>query len=397
VALTSDVVVVGGGVAAVRCATALRGNGHVGRLTILTEESEHPYDRPPLSKDMLRAEDGRDPTWLLSPDLARELEIDVRLDHEVVGIDTAERLVTCRGHDDAIPYDDLVIATGTRARTLPVLVGVPGVHHLRTADDARSIRAALRPGASLTIVGAGFIGLEVASTARDQGCEVTVVEVAERPLDHVLGDRLAGWLQDRHADRGVVFHCGVTVDRAHSDGGSVTVTLDDGTDISSDAVVVGVGVQRDVDWMSASGIDTHVGLRCDADGRTSVDHVFGAGDVVCVHDGDRCSPVMHWTAAAESGERAARAVLGLEPEPALDEHYFWSDQTGLRLMSVGGRTAAAELHVVSGDLTGDAFVAHWTEGDRVVGVVGAKSVKGFLQGRLAYRAGLEGRTTATGR
>jgi 3-phenylpropionate/trans-cinnamate dioxygenase ferredoxin reductase subunit len=389
-----DIVIVGGGIAAVRCAQSLRDHGHIGRLTLLTEETEHPYDRPPLSKAMLESQEPRDPVRVLPPEMATTLDIDVRLGHRATAVDTGRRLVTVAGQDEPIGYDSLVIATGTRARALPVLTGLAGVHHLRTADDARAIRDALRPGAALTIVGAGFIGLEVASAARAHGCAVTVVEIAEHPLDHVLGDRLATWLQQWHADRGVTFLCGVMVDHASSENGTVTVTLDDGTDVVSDAVVVGVGVHRDVDWMSTSGIDTHVGLVCDAEGRTSVDGVFGAGDVVCVHRGDSCSPVQHWTAATESGRTVARAVLGLDAEPCLDERYFWSDQAGLRLMSVGGRTAGAELEIVAGDLAAGTFVAHWTEGDRVVGVLGANKVKDFLQGRLAFRAALESAVTA---
>lgn len=387
--MSSDVVIVGGGVAAVHCAQSLRDLGHVGRLTLLTEESVPPYDRPPLSKDMLRADDPREPTWLLPPDLAGDLAIDVRLDHQVVGVDTERRVVMIKDRAETIPYDSLVVATGTRARTLPALDGVEGVHHVRTADDARAIREALRPGSSLTIVGAGFIGLEVASTARAHDCEVTIVEVAEHPLAHVLGDRLAGWLQQRHVDQGVCFRCGVSVDRAERRDGRVMVTLDDGTDIVSDAVVVGVGVHRDVEWLADAGVETHVGLVCDREGRTSTAGVFGAGDVVCVHDAEGCSPVEHWTAASESGRQVARAVLGLEPEHSFDEHYFWSDQAGLRLMSVGGRTATSELDIVSGELSASKFVAHWTEGDDLVGVVGVSSARDFLRGRLAYKEGLE--------
>lgn len=391
---SADIVVVGGGIAAVSCAQALRDNGHTGRLTLLTEESEHPYDRPPLSKEMLQSEDPREPSWLLPPDLIAELDIDLRLDHKVIAVDTRHRVLSVADRDVAITYDDLVVATGTRARTLPVLAGLEGVHHLRTADDARSIREVLRRGAPLTIVGAGFIGLEVASSARAHGCAVTIIEVAEHPLAHVLGDRLAAWLQKWHTDQGVQFRCGVSIDRAASTAGRITLTLDDGTDVASEAVVVGIGVDRDVGWLAASGVETHLGLVCDVNGRSRVNNIFGAGDVVCMHVGDACSPVQHWTAAAESGHRVARTMLGLDPEPSLEEHYFWSNQAGLRLMSVGRRTVDAELEIVSGDLAEGKFVAHWTEGDRLVGVIGANSVKDFLRSRNAFRTDSES-VTAT--
>lgn len=384
----SNVVIVGGGVAAVRCAQGLRENGHTGRLTLLTEEAEHPYDRPPLSKDMLHTEKPREPTWLLQPDQAVALDIDVRLQHQGTGVDVHNRTVSVAGRSETIGFDSLVIATGTRARTLPVMAGVHGVHYLRTATDARSIRSDLRPGASLTIVGGGFIGLEVAATARAHGCEVTVVEAAEHPLALALGARLAAWLQQWHTTQGVQFRCGVSVKHSTNKGGKVVVTLDDGAEITSDAVVVGVGVHRDVDWLADSEVRTHVGLVCDIEGRTNIEGIFGAGDVVCVHEGASCSPVQHWTAASESGGRVARTVLGLEQEESLDEHYFWSNQGVLRLMSVGGRTPQAQLEIVSGDLQSGKFVAQWVENGRVVGALGANSARDFLQSRLAFRKDL---------
>lgn len=384
----SSVVIVGGGLAAVRCAQGLRGNGHTGRLTVLTEESEHPYDRPPLSKDMLRTEGPCEPSWLLEPAQAIALDVDVRLRHRVIGVDVRNRTVSVADRDDAIGYDNLVVATGTRARTLPALAGVDGVHHLRTAADARSVRSALLPGASLTIIGGGFIGLEVAAAARAEGCEVTVVEAAAHPLELALGTQLAGWLQQWHTDHGVEFRCGVSVDRTTDRAGRVVVFLDDGSELVSDAVVVGVGVDRDTEWLSAAGVSTHVGLVCDDAGRTNVEGIFGAGDVTCVHEGELCSPSQHWTAAGESGRRVARTVLGLEPAPTLDEHYFWSNQGTLRLMSVGGRTPGAQLEITSGDLHGGKFVAQWIEDNRVVGVLGANSPKEFLQGRRRYRESL---------
>ena len=389
----SNIVIVGGGVAAVRCAQGLRENGHEGRLTLLTEESEHPYDRPPLSKDMLRTENPREPTWLLGPDTAAELAVDVRIQHQGIGVDVDNRTVSVAERSAPIGYDSLIVATGTRARRLPALDGIAGVHYLRTAADARSIRGLLRPGVALTIVGGGFIGLEVAATARAHGCEVTVVEATEHPLELPLGTQLATWLQQWHADNGVHFRCGVAVKRATRWAGQVVVALDDGSELSSDAVIVGVGVHRDVNWLADSGVQTHIGLVCDAEGRTNVEGIFGAGDVVCTHEGSTCSPVQHWTAASESGQRVARTVLGLEPEESLDEHYFWSNQGALRLMSVGGLTPDSQLEVVSGDLESGKFVAHWIENDRVVGVLGANSPKDFLKGRLAFRKGL---TTSSG-
>jgi 3-phenylpropionate/trans-cinnamate dioxygenase ferredoxin reductase subunit len=281
----------------------------------------------------------------------------------------------------------LVVATGTRARHLPHLSGMSGVHHLRTAADAGAIDAALARRSAITIVGGGFIGLEIASVARQRDCEVTVVEVAERPLAPVLGETLSAWLQDWHAARRVDFRCSATVDEATALGGEVELSLSDGTTLRSGVVVVGVGVHRELEWLQSSGIDTHVGLRCDPDGRTSVPGVFGAGDVVCVHEpSGTCRPGQHWTAAVESARRVARTVLGLPPEDSAREDYFWSNQGHLRLASVGHRTPTSHLVMAAGALADDRFVAHWVEQDgRVVGVVGANSAQDFLRGRVAFR------------
>lgn len=387
--LEQDVVIVGGGVAAVRAAQGLRNLSHSGRITIVSEETETPYDRPPLSKDMLLGDNPREAVRLLPDDAAAELDIELLLGRRASGIDTVRKQLLTDSHDP-IGYDSLIIATGTKARRLNFLSDLPGAHHLRTAEDARAIHKALVQRSSLTIVGAGFIGLEIASVAREQDCEVTIVELAERPLIGVLGETLASWLQAWHTERGVTFRCGVSVADASAESGRIEIELGDGSRLLSDAVVVGVGVHRELDWITSSGVTTHVGMVCDATGRTSTPGVFGAGDIVCVHDGGQCRPVQHWTAAVDSGERAARAVLGLEKEPSVSEGYFWSNQSGLRLMSVGHPTPDSRMEIVSGDLGADKFVAQWTAEDgRVVGVVGANSAKDFLRSRLEFRRGLD--------
>jgi 3-phenylpropionate/trans-cinnamate dioxygenase ferredoxin reductase subunit len=383
------IVIIGGGVAAVRTAQAVRDLDERCTITVLSEESLPPYDRPPLSKEALLTQPAPPPTTLLSLEEAAELGIDLRLGHRVIGLDAEARLVEAEGADGPVPYDKLVLATGTRARSLPLLQGLPRVHHLRTAEDAARIRSSLESNERVVLVGGGFIGLEVAAAARIRGVEVTVVEVAAQPLAGVLGEELASCIQQWHSDRGVRFHCGASITGATDLGTHIELSLDDGTVLEAGCVVLGVGVHRDLDWIARAGVATHVGVVCDQEGRTNVPEVFAAGDIACMHDGDVCRPVSHWTAAVESGQRVARGLLGLEQEREVDEAYFWSYQGDLRLMSVGHRTSSAEMHLVSGELASGKFVVEWREGDEVVGAVAATSARDFMRSRLALRRSKE--------
>lgn len=383
------IVIVGGGVAAARAAQTLRDLDDQCAITVLSEEQLPPYDRPPLSKEALLMEPAPPPTTLLSLEDAAGRGIELRLGHRVVGLDTAARLLEVDGIEEPVPYDKLVIATGTRARSLPSLEGIPRVHQLRTADDAARIRSSLESGDSLVLVGGGFIGLEVAAAARLRGVPVTVVEVAARPLAGVLGEELAMHLQQWHSDRGVQFHCGASIAGAVDRGTHVELALADGITLEAGCGVVGVGVERELGWISDAGVATHLGVVCDPEGRTNIPEVFAAGDIACVHEVDACLGVAHWTAAMESGQRVAHAVLGLEQEPKIDEAYFWSYQGDLRLMSVGHRTPTSEMHVVSGDLASGKFVVEWREGDQVVGAVAANSARDFLHSRMALRRAKE--------
>ncbi|KQW45026.1 hypothetical protein ASC77_19785 [Nocardioides sp. Root1257] len=380
-----DVVIAGGGLAAARTALALRSYGHDGGITVLSEEAEYPYDRPPLSKDVLLDRDAS-ATCLLAPEDAAAAGIDVRLSHRVVALDLDSKVVVVE-NEPAVAYGSLVIATGTRARSLPIFDGVEGIQHLRTMADARAIRERLAPRSRIAIVGAGFIGLEVAAAARSLGCEVTVVEVAPTPLCGPLGPTVATWLQGWHTTRGVTFRCGVSVVAADVRASGTTLVLSDTTEAEADLVVVGVGVTRELDWMSSAGLRTHAGLVCDATGRSSAPDVYGAGDVVCLHDGaDHCAPVQHWTAAADSAQRVAAAMSGLDLDDDVSENYFWSHQAELRLMSVGHAPPDVAPRITSGDLESGKFVAEWEVDGRVSAVLAANSPREFLQGRLAFRA-----------
>lgn len=381
----SDLVVVGGGLAAVRAAQTARDAGHEGRIVLLSEEAELPYDRPPLSKDVLLGTFPEQALLLLPAEGLADKGIEVLLGHRAVSLDLQARTV---GTQDGttVPYDRLVVATGCRARVLPTVAAGPDVHYLRTADDARRLAAALAPGTSVAIVGAGFIGLEVASSAQALGCDVIVIEAEPHPLTRALGPDVAAWLQAWHTGKGVVFRCGVTVDSESPGDRSARLSLSDGTTIKADVVVIGIGITRELDWLRDAGLEVHAGLVCDDDGRTSDPFVFAAGDIACRHDGDTCRPIQHWTAAAESAGRAARTAVGAEPKASVDDAYFWSHQTGLRLQAVGHDVAGAQMSVVSGDLESGAFVVHYERDGVLVAVFASNSPKPFLMSRKALRA-----------
>lgn len=367
----TGVVIVGGGLAGVRTAQALRDLGHTGPIRVLSEEAEPPYDRPPLSKEYLLGQ--RDDIRL--GDCG-----EVTLDSRVVGVDLATRTLHLAGGRET-GYDRLVVATGARPRRLPELPASPRVHYLRTAADSRRLRQALIEGSHVVVIGAGFIGLEVASAARLRGCRVTVVEAAPYPLATIIGAEPAAWLRDWHAARGIAFRCGTTVLTA-ADG---HLRLADGTELTADAVVVGVGVVRDIGWLAAAGgLETHHGLVCDGAGRTSSPEVFGAGDIVCRHDGD-CSPIAHWTAASDSAARAAAALLGVESPAPPDDGFFWSNQAELKLQFAGSVPPEAVAEVAAGTFESGRFAVHYTVDGRLTGVLAANSPRDFLRGRVALR------------
>jgi 3-phenylpropionate/trans-cinnamate dioxygenase ferredoxin reductase component len=381
------VVVVGGGLAAVRTVQALHDLGHRGETLILSAEAEPPYDRPPLSKGHLLGTVPDDALRLLPPTAYSDLGVRLRLGCEVVALDPAARSVTL-ADGSAVAYGRLVIATGARARDLPVLRDRPGAFALRTADDSRRLAAVIRECRPVAVVGGGFIGLEVAATARTRSCRVTVVEAQPAPLIGAVGPEVAGWLQARHAARGVEFRCGTTVTGVADVPSGERLHLADGSTVDADAVVVGVGVVRDLAWLAAAGLEVDGGLVCDDAGRTNLPDVFGAGDVVC-HRTARGQPLIgHWTAAGDSARRAAHAVLGLDVPPLPDDGFFWSDQYDLRLQFSGHITPDAEFTVVDGDLESDSFVARYRSGGRTTGVLAVNNPRGFLRGRVELRKAL---------
>lgn len=380
-------VVVGASLAGVRAVEAARRAGYDGELVLVGDEVHAPYDRPPLSKAFLDPDGergaGRVMELRTAEALRDELRVDLRLGTRATGLDTAAREVLLG--DERVPYDALVIATGSAPRWLPGTDPsgpdgpLEGVTQLRTVDDARRVRDALEAGARIVVVGAGFIGSEVASAARKRGLPVTVVEALDVPLTRSVGAEVGVACVGLHRAAGTDLRLGAGV--AGLDEETVegrrrvrAVRLTDGTTLPADLVVLGIGVRPATDWLEGSGVALHEGDRgvlVDATMATNVPGVWAAGDVAHVEnplfDGEQ-HRLEHWTNAADHGAAAARHALDpAAAEPVVTVPYFWSDWYGHRLQFVG-TPQAEEARVVVDDLaTGGGLVVLYRRADRVVG------------------------------
>jgi 3-phenylpropionate/trans-cinnamate dioxygenase ferredoxin reductase component len=382
----TDVLIAGAGIAAVRTAQGLRDAGFDGSIKLIGEDVRLPYDRPPLSKDYLLGRSREQDIRLLDLESARELDLDLMLGRSLVSVDPGAREVR-DASGEQFGYERLVVATGAKPRRLPALEGRSNVHYLRTLDDADAIRAAFAERPRVGIVGAGFIGLEIASVARTLGCQVTVIEGAEAPLAAVLGPEVGSWLRGWHEDHGVAFHCGAPLREARGGTDAVeALVLEDGKCIPVDVVVVGVGVDPDIAWLAGSGLKLHRGLVCDAAGASSDPHVFGVGDVACRHLDRRCIWSAHWTPASEQAQLAAAAIAGDEAPSRPLEAFFWSDQFEVRLQFAGTVEPGAPVRVTAGAVEDRRFVAEFGDEGRPTGVFAMDSARDFLRARLALRA-----------
>ena len=330
--MPGSVLIVGGGLAAQRAAETLRARDHDGPIRVVCGEPEPPYDRPPLSKE-LTAAPFRPPDWYA------ENGVELLLGRRAARLEVGRRRVLLED-GEALGYDELIVATGAHPRRLPVLAGRPNVHVLRTLADAVGLRAALAPGVRLAIVGAGFVGQELAATARGLGADVTMIEAAPVPLAHVLGPRLGEWFADLHRSEGVRLELGAALaDAVPAVAGAPVreLVLADGRRVVADVVVVAIGVVPETRWLAGSPLAD--GVAVDAGARTVVPHVYGAGDVV-----RGCE---HWEPAARLGAAAARSIVGL-PAAASPPESFWSDQYGVRIHLVG-EAAGADAVEFDGD------------------------------------------------
>jgi NADPH-dependent 2,4-dienoyl-CoA reductase/sulfur reductase-like enzyme len=354
---SEPVVIVGGSLAGLRSAQALRREGHIGPLTIVSEEPHWPpYDRPPLSKQVL--------VGSLEPERVRlrvadDLGADVRTGRRAVGVDLAERTVLL-DDGEALPYGGLVVATGAAPRRIPG-TGLAGVHVLRTIDDSLALRSDLEKAAKVVVVGAGFIGCEVASSCRTLGLEVTVVDMLPLPLAP-LGARAGEVVRALHEAHGVEVRLGTGVAGFEGEPSVTGVRLSDGTTVDADVVVVGIGVVPNTHWLDGSGLELDDGVVCDqtclavgGDGR-----VAAVGDVArWEHPRYGSSRVEHWTNAGEQAAHVAKALMqGPEAAGAFGPvPYFWSDQFGKKLQFVGTCGHDDDFEIVEGSVEDGRWVA----------------------------------------
>lgn len=355
-----SILIIGASVAGLRTAQALRMKGYGGSITIVGEEPHHPYDKPPLSKEMLLPEGDPAPVPLLTVEQLAELDVDLRLGVRAAALDVSARTVTTdRG--DVLWFEYLVIATGAMPRRLPGTEHLAGVHTLRNVEDAVALRAALPKASRVVVVGAGFIGAEFAAAARVHGAHVTLVEAQDVPLAHLLGPEVGGLLADVHAEAGNTLLTGVGVARLEGADRVTAVVLNDGRSLPADLVVVGIGAAPATDWLASSGLPVSDGIECEADLRVvGTERIFAAGDVARwphAHYGFDVR-IEHWTNANEHAAMIAAAVTGTAT-PAVQVPYVWSDQYGHRIQIVG-RPSLGTLAYLAGSTTGGNLVAAYT-------------------------------------
>ena len=356
----SSVVIVGGGLAGQRCAETLRRRGFDGPVRILCAEDEPPYDRPPLSKGVLAGTVEEGATGFRPGEWYTEHGVELLLGARAERLEPESRRVGLAGGEE-LPYGKLLIATGGAPRRLLSLNGFENVHCLRSLADARRLRAELTPGARLAIVGAGFIGQEVAATALGLGVEVTMIEALETPLAPILGAELGRWFADLHREEGVRLLTGAIVQRALGGDRVERLLLADGSGVDCDLVLVGIGTQPATAWLAGSGLGT-AGVEVDAAGRTGLPGVFAAGDAAIPFDHrfGAHARTEHWDAAAWQGAAAAKMMLGENPGPP-PLPSFWSDQYGVRIQCVG-HPHHGEAVALEGDPAGRDFEAVFVRG-----------------------------------
>ena len=363
----AGVVIAGGGLAAQRASETLRRLGYDGLVRVVCEEPHAPYDRPPLSKGLLTGEHGLRAPSLRQPAWYAENDVELLLANAARAVDPAARVLEL-ADGSTLRYEHLVVASGSRPRRLAALAPGGAVLELRTLDDAVALRQALAGGVErLAIVGAGLIGMEVASSASSLGLAVTLIEAAPMPLARALPPRLAEWLCGLHRRAGVEVELGAGVERVHTGRRGVELVLADGRRVSAGLVLVAAGTVAATEWLAGSGLSCDGAIRVDCDGRSAVPGIYAAGDAACFPDPltGRHLPTPHWEAASYQGAAVARAVVGAPREPA-QPPMFWSDQHGVRIQVLG---RAEETNRIEFDGNPDEpdFIAWLRRGERLLG------------------------------
>ncbi|MFE7076117.1 NAD(P)/FAD-dependent oxidoreductase [Streptomyces sp. NPDC057620] len=374
------VVIVGAGMAGVQTAVALREQGFPGSVTLIGAEPHQPYDRPPLSKAVLL---GKAEGSAFDVDF-ESLDVELRLSLEVTGVrPDARELDTAGGR---VPYDVLVLATGAEPVRLPGADGVPGVHLLRTLDDAERLRPVLARQHDIVVVGAGWIGAEFATAAREAGCSVTVVEAAGRPLVGALPEEVAAPMAAWYADSGASLRTHARVERVEPGA----VVLDDGSRLPAGAVVVGIGARPATSWLAGSGIElgAHREVVADDHLRTSLPDVYAVGDCASFPSGRYGERLLvhHWDNALQGPRTVAANIVGETPAPYDPVPYFWSEQFG-RFVQYAGHHGDADALLWRGDPAGPSWSVCWLREGRLVAVLAVGRPRDLAQGRRLIESG----------
>ncbi|MDX6415920.1 MAG: 3-phenylpropionate/trans-cinnamate dioxygenase ferredoxin reductase component [Trebonia sp.] len=382
-------VLLGSGLASVTAASTLRMEGFEGRVIIVGDEPHVPYSRPPLSKDVLRAEKSPEQTRLRPGAWYASNDVELRLGVRAAAVDPGAHMVEL-ADGTGLAYDKLLIATGGVPRTLDIPgADLPGVFFLRRLDDALALREHLTPGTPVAVIGAGFIGAEVAASARTLGCEVIMLEIAEIPLGHALGPEIGQVYADVHRERGVELRTGVGVERIEGHGHVQRVVATDGRVHDASVVVIGVGLVPELDLARRSGLATGNGVIVDEYCQASVDDVFAAGDIANHpnHFLGRRIRVEHWQNAQHQGATAARNMLGRH-KPFREVPWVWSDQYEHNLQVVGLPDPARRM-VVRGDTATRNFSAFFMHDGRVTAALAVNRPGDIRVARLMIQHGTE--------
>ena len=368
----NSVTIVGASLAGLRGAETLRSDGFDGRITVVGDETEAPYDRPPLSKQLLAGKWEVDRVALYRAERLVELDLDFELGVRATALDLRDRSLELDGHR-RLPFDGLLIATGSSPRQLPNTPELEGIYTLRTLADSLAIRREFESGPRVVVVGAGFIGAEVAATARERGLDVIMIEALPVPLGRVLGEQMGALCGDVHRDHGVDLRLGVGVDGFDGHQRVERVRLSDGTAVDADVVIVGVGVAPNTSWLEGSGLTVDNGVLCDAS-CLAAPGITAAGDVARWPNErfDEVARVEHWDHAIDMGAHAARRLLQIDAEatPFTPVPFFWSDQYDRKIQLAGRPRPDDDVHIATGSTAERRFAAMYARAGKLVAVLG---------------------------
>ncbi len=377
------IVIVGGGLAATRVAEQLRRAEYDGSVTIVSDEVHLPYDRPPLSKEVLRAQ--VDDVTLKPLEFYDQRNITLLLGSAATGIDGDAKTVRLDNGTE-LAYDDLIIATGLVPRRIPSFPDLEGVRVLRTLDESLALRSHAAQARRAVVIGAGFIGCEVAASLRGLGVDVVLVEPQPAPLASVLGVQIGELVARLHRAEGTDVRTGVGVSEIVGHTHVEKVVLTDGSEVDADLVVVGIGSRPATDWLAGTGVAVDNGVICDNVGRTTVPHIWALGDVASWQDAlGHQARVEHWSNVAEQARVLVPSLLGATPPEAVVVPYFWSDQYDVKIQCLGEPEGDDVVHLVEDD--GRKFLAYYEREGALVGVVGGGMPGKVMKVRAKIAAG----------